>query len=184
MEHVVLLDPTGVAVGSAAKEEVHTGATPLHLAFSCYVLDGAGRLLVSRRALSKKTWPGVWTNSFCGHPAPGEPLEDAVHRRAREELGARVTDLRLVLPEFRYRATDDSGVVENEICPVFVARFDDDGGLEPEPSEVAATTWTDPTALSRAVEAAPFAFSPWMRLQLPQLLDSLAPGSARRGGPE
>jgi len=182
MEHVVLLDADGVALGSAAKAEVHTTTTPLHLAFSCYVLDGAGRVLVTRRALAKTTWPGVWTNSVCGHPAPGEPLEAAVRRRAHEELGARLLDMRLVLPDFRYRATDDGGLVENEVCPVLVARFDDDGGLAPHPLEVAATAWTDPAALALAVESAPFAFSPWMRLQLPHLRNALTTAPAHRGG--
>lgn len=180
MEHVVLLDESGRATGTADKAEIHTGSTPLHLAFSCYVLDGTGRLLVTRRALSKLTWPGVWTNSFCGHPAPGEPIKDAVHRRAAEELGAHVNDVRLILPDFRYRATDDSGIVENELCPVFVARLADDAGLAPHPHEVAATAWVEPSALATAVAAAPFAFSPWMRLQLPAIVPVLTSGDTPR----
>jgi len=141
MEHVVLLDPEGTAIGSAAKSEIHHGDTPLHLAFSCYLLDARGRLLVTRRAM--------------------------------DELGAQIRGVRCVLPDFRYRARDDSGIVENELCPVFVARLDDESGLAPHPREVAATAWVDPAALATAVAAAPFAFSPWMRLQLPEVLDVL-----------
>lgn len=178
MEHVVLLDPTGSAIGSADKAAVHTTATPLHLAFSCYLLDATGRLLVTRRALSKLTWPGVWTNSFCGHPTPGELPEEAVSRRAMEELGADITALECVLPDFRYRAVDDSGVVENEVCPVFVARLAEDSSLAPHPYEVGATAWVDPEALAEAVASAPFAFSPWMRLQLPQILEVLTGAAA------
>ncbi len=168
MEHVVLLDESGRPIGTAPKAEVHSATTPLHLAFSCYVLDDDGRMLVSRRALTKATWPGVWTNAFCGHPASGESLEDAVHRRAREELGTRVRDVELVLPDFRYEARDDSGIVENEICPVHLARLD--APLAPYAGEVMATAWVPAEALATAVREAPFAFSPWLRLQLPDVL--------------
>ena len=81
-ELVVLVDDEGRQVGTAAKASVHTAETPLHLGFSCYLFDDAGRVLLTRRALNKKTWPGVWTNSVCGHPAPDEEPEDAVRRRA------------------------------------------------------------------------------------------------------
>ena len=164
---VQLVDDSGTPVGTAPKSAVHTADTPLHLAFSCHVHDGAGRLLVTRRALTKPTWPGVWTNSFCGHPAPAEPLEDALRRRAREELGLELADVSLILPGFRYRATDASGTVENEICPVFRARAEADP--VPAPDEVCEWQWTTADRLRSAVVAAPYAFSPWLRLQLQQL---------------
>lgn len=167
MDEVTLLSPDGVAIGVRSKEAVHTTDTPLHLAFSCHVLDQDGRLLVTRRALSKRTWPGVWTNSFCGHPRPGEDMIDAVHRRAQYELGLEVTDVTLVLPDYRYRAVDASGIVENEICPVHVARAA--GPLSPDPDEVAEWAWADPSEFADSVTGAPFAFSPWLVEQLPQL---------------
>ncbi|WP_193314876.1 isopentenyl-diphosphate Delta-isomerase [Georgenia thermotolerans] len=163
-EEVVLLDDAGRPVGLADKARVHTDHTPLHLAFSCHVLDGAGRVLVTRRALSKLTWPGVWTNAFCGHPAPGERVEDAITRRGRFELGLEVPRADEVLPDFRYRAVDASGVVENEICPVYLTRVTADP--VPEPTEVAEYRWVEAADLVAAVRAAPFAFSPWLGLQL------------------
>jgi isopentenyl-diphosphate Delta-isomerase len=166
-EHVVLLSDDGEPIGTAPKSSVHTADTPLHLAFSCHVRDALGRLLVTRRALSKTTWPGVWTNSFCGHPSPGEDLEAAVARRAWDELGVTLTDLRLVLPTFRYRATDAGGVVENEICPVYTAVTLDD--VQPDPDEVAEFRWIDAADLEVAVSMAPWAFSPWLNLQLVEL---------------
>lgn len=167
MDEVTLLSPDGVAIGALSKAAVHTTDTPLHLAFSCHVLDRDGRLLVTRRALSKLTWPGVWTNSFCGHPRPGEDMLDAVHRRAHDELGLRITELSLVIPDYRYRAVDASGIVENEICPVHVAIAD--GPLSPDPDEVSEWAWVDPAEFAGAVTGAPFAFSPWLVEQLPRL---------------
>ena len=121
-ELVVLLDDAGRSIGAAPKSEVHHGATPLHLAFSCYLFDDTGRVLLTRRALAKRAFPGIWTNSFCGHPGPDESIPGAVTRRAHEELGVDIAELRCVLPDFRYRAVDAGGVLENEICPVFTAR--------------------------------------------------------------
>ena len=138
-ELVVLLDDDGTPIGTAPKATVHHGSTPLHLAFSCYVFDEAGRLLVTQRALGKPTFPGVWTNTVCGHPGPGEDMVDALRRRARDELGIAVEDVTVVLPEFRYDATMPNGVRENEICPVFVATTRDQ--VTPNPDEVEAVDW-------------------------------------------
>jgi isopentenyl-diphosphate delta-isomerase len=164
---VVLLDEDGNEIGTAPKNSVHGADTSLHLAFSCYVFNERGQVLITRRALTKKTWPGVWTNSFCGHPAPAETLADAVHRRAEFELGLDLVGVDLALPLFRYRATDSSGIVENEVCPVYLARAA--GDPVPNPDEVMEYTWTDPDSLRRSVLASPFAFSPWMVLQMRQL---------------
>jgi isopentenyl-diphosphate Delta-isomerase len=166
-ESVVLLAEDGTPVGTADKFTVHTADTPLHLAFSCHVQNTAGDLLVTRRALTKKTWPGVWTNSFCGHPGPSESFEDAIARRAARELGLEITDVSPVLPDFRYRAVDASGIVENEICPVFRAVAVSDP--VPAPDEVAEWAWVPEERLRAAVEAAPFAFSPWLGWQLAAL---------------
>ncbi|PLA11830.1 isopentenyl-diphosphate Delta-isomerase [Corynebacterium riegelii] len=164
-EEVILLNNDGSPIGTADKAVIHTGDTPLHLAFSCWLFNEDGQLLLTRRALGKKTWPGVWTNSFCGHPAPGETPEEAVYRRATFELGLQreaFASLELVLPNFQYRAVDASGVVENEICPVFVARLTADAQIQPNPDEVCESAWITPGGLSAAIEAAPFVFSPWL----------------------
>lgn len=166
-DQVVLLDDAGRAIGTAAKSTVHDADTALHLAFSCHVVDSDGQVLVTRRALSKSTWPGVWTNSFCGHPRPGEDMLDAVHRRAEFELGLTLTEVELVLPEFRYRATDASGIVEHELCPVYVARAADQPALNPH--EVQDARWVDPANLAISLITTPWAFSPWLVLQAPQL---------------
>lgn len=168
-ELVVLLDEQANPIGTAAKSEVHHSQTPLHLAFSCYVLDPAGRLLVTQRALHKKTWPGSWTNTCCGHPAPQETVEEAVRRRVRQELGIELDDLRAVLPEFRYRAVMTDGTVENEVCPVFVARCADPTSVDADPDEVAAYEWQDWTQFRDEVLTGQREVSPWCQLQLREL---------------
>ncbi len=165
-EQVVLLDEEGHAVGTADKLGVHHAATPLHLAFSCYLFDGAGNVLLTRRADDKRTFPGVWTNSCCGHPAPGEPLADAVRRRVEQELGTHLADLRLVLPRFRYRAEQD-GVVENEMCPVYVALAP--GPVDPDPTEVGETAWEPWADFRGAVLSGAREVSVWCREQVEQL---------------
>jgi isopentenyl-diphosphate delta-isomerase len=164
---VVLLDDDGHSTGAHPRSTVHHATTPLHLAFSCYLFDADGRLLVTRRALSKRTWPGVWTNAFCGHPRPAESMPDAVRRHARHELGIDVDDLEIALPDFRYSATDANGVVENEVCPVWFASTATP--IRPHPDEVVDLRWVDRAELERAVTAAPWAFSPWMVAQMSQL---------------
>lgn len=166
-EQVVLVDEAGRATGVQDKATVHHAATPLHLAFSCYVFDAEGRVLVTQRALSKVTWPGVWTNSVCGHPGPGEDLAEAVRRRASQELGLELGDVRLVLPGFRYRAVMDNGVVENELCPVFVARATGPERLDPD--EVEAADWVAWETFRDEVRAGVRGVSPWCATQVADL---------------
>jgi isopentenyl-diphosphate delta-isomerase len=168
VELVVLLDDDGRPCGAAPKADVHHSDTPLHLAFSCWLVDRSGRTLLTRRAAAKRTWPGAWTNSFCGHPAPGERIEHAVHRRAHGELGTRISEPVVVLPDFRYRAVMDDGTVENEICPVYVAELL--GQPEPNPAEVSDLRWVPYADLSAAVGAEPSSYSPWMLEQFDALL--------------
>lgn len=168
-ELVVLVDDTGHAIGTAPKASVHHRTTPLHLAFSCYLFDPAGRLLLTQRALHKPTWPGVWTNSFCGHPGPGEDIFEAVRRRAQQELGLELDHLQLTLPRFRYDATMADGTRENEVCPVFTAVSDLDA--RPDACEVAALEWVDWEDFGNDVRAGVGSFSPWSVRQVRELAD-------------
>lgn len=99
-EHVILLNAQGVPTGTLEKYAAHTADTLLHLAFSSWLFNAKGQLLVTRRALSKKAWPGVWTNSVCGHPQLGESSEDAVIRRCRYELAWKLRLLNLSILTF------------------------------------------------------------------------------------
>jgi isopentenyl-diphosphate delta-isomerase len=170
MENVILLDESGNARGHHDKRTVHNAETPLHLAFSCYIFNAGGQLLVTRRSLRKQTWPGVWTNSVCGHPQEAEPVMAAVSRRAAHELGLVLDEVRLLLPAFRYRAELD-GVVENEMCPVFSASVSAEP--RPDPDEVDMVRWMPWAGFLRAA-ADDESFSPWCREQA-ALLDRLGP---------
>ncbi|MFI6500035.1 isopentenyl-diphosphate Delta-isomerase [Nonomuraea typhae] len=166
-EHVVLVDSTGNAIGTAPKTSVHGLDTPRHLAFSSYVFDEAGRVLLTRRAAHKATWPAVWTNSCCGHPMPGEALEQAVLRRLAHELGLVVEHADLLLPGFGYRAVMDNGIVENELCPVYRVLTKD--AVSANPDEVDGVLWMPWQEFTEGVGSNLLAISPWCREQLPLL---------------
>ena len=175
-ELVVLLDDHGRATGTQDKATVHHGATPLHLAFSAYLVDPEGALLVTQRAPTKATFAGVWTNSVCGHPGPGEALDAAARRRALDELGVTVGELRLVLPEFAYVA-EMGGMVENERCPVFVG-FLPTRELALDPGEVGGAEWVPWATFAAEVLDGRRAVSSWCREQVEQLV-ALGPDPAR-----
>lgn len=166
-EDVILVDSAGNQIGTAAKAAVHHRNTPLHLAFSAYVVDGNGAVLLTRRAHSKRTWPGELTNSCCGHPMPGEPMVDAVFRRVRKELGLKVVDVDLILPWFSYHARMATGTAENEVCPVF--RVTTIGSVQPDAAEVGWTGWVSWTQLHTGVTDGSLQVSPWCRAQVAQL---------------
>ncbi|ANZ43591.1 isopentenyl-diphosphate delta-isomerase [Lentzea guizhouensis] len=186
MEQVVLLAEDGSAIGVEDKAVVHHADTPLHLAFSSYVFDSAGNTVLTRRALHKKTFPGLWTNTCCGHPLPEEDMAQAVLRRLRDELGMSCAEPELLLPAFRYRAEMD-GVVENEMCPVFRVLSDDEPN--PNPDEVDSTERVPWTEFAESALNGTRVISPWSRLQIAELVklgpDPLAwPVADRAGLPE
>lgn len=168
-DNVVLVNRFGEPIGQCPRRNVHQRTTPLHLAFSLYLFDSSGRVLLTRRSLTKVAWPGVWTNTCCGHPRAAETLSDAVRRRLEEELGVEVVDLACVLPDFRYSAVDAGGVQENEICPVFSGLLPAYARILPDPAEVMEHAWVDWDQLATAAAATPFVFSPWATKQIPML---------------
>ena len=141
-EHVVLVDEQNNRLGLEDKYKVHTADTPLHRGFSLFIINKQGELLLQQRSDSKIAWPGVWSNSVCGHPADGETPQEAAKRRAKFELGIDIEldSIYLILPKYQYKF-EYNGIVENEICPV-MAVF---GEFEPKPNpdEVKDTRWIE-----------------------------------------
>jgi len=170
-EVVVVLDARGRPVGTLPKARAHHADTPFHLAFSCHVVDASGRVLLTRRAATKPTWPATWTNACCGHPAPGETLRQAVTRRLAQELGLTPVRMGLALPDFTYRA-EQGGVVEHELCPVVIAEVDAEPA--PDPDEVDDLAWVTWEAVVGRVGTRPESLSPWSVRQVRRLTE-LAP---------
>jgi isopentenyl-diphosphate delta-isomerase len=167
-ELIVLADEDGTPIGSAEKCSSHHADTPLHLGVSCYVFDLDGRFLATRRSRRKRVWPGVWTNSVCGHPAPGESFIAAIERRLEQELGMVASSIELVLARHVYRAPPFRGIVEHEFCPVYVARATREPC--PNPTEVADCRWMSWREFVRAAESdTANSFSWWCKNQIKEI---------------
>jgi geranylgeranyl diphosphate synthase type I len=150
---------------------VHTDHTPLHMGLSCYVVDGHGQVLLTRRAASKRTWPSTWSNACCGHPRPGESLRQAVERHLRDELGLAPLAMGLALADFTYRAVMADGTVEHELCPVVVVTVDQVPVLAADEADAAAwVTWAE--LVDRATST-PDSLSPWSVRQVHALAASV-----------
>jgi len=160
-DHVILVDAADREVGTAPKLEAHRAGL-LHRAFSVFVFDHAGALLLQRRARAKYHSGGLWTNTCCGHPRPGEPVAAAARRRLREEMGF-ACDL-TVVGTFTYRAAVGGGLVENESDHVFVGRHD--GVPVPDPAEIEAWKRSSVPDLLRALRRTPHHFTAWFPLAL------------------
>jgi isopentenyl-diphosphate delta-isomerase len=151
-EHVVLVDQQDREIGTEEKLAAHRRGV-LHRAFSVFVFDGKGRLLLQRRAAGKYHSAGLWSNTCCGHPRPGEPTDRAARRRLLEEMGF---DCPLTpVFSFIYRADLGAGLSEHELDHVFIGRHA--GAVRPDPSEV----------------------SEWRAVPMGELLDDLAQNPAR-----
>jgi len=163
-EMVVLVDEEDREVGTGEKVAVHR-AGKLHRAFSVFVVDAAGRVLLQRRAPGKYHSPGLWSNTCCGHPRPGESVAAGAHRRLREEMGF---DGPLSYAfRFVYRA-ELGDLTEHELDHVFVGSFA--GHAAPDPTEVVEWRTAPVPALQADLAAHPSAYTIWLRPALEGLL--------------
>lgn len=160
MENVVLVDEQNNQIGAADKATVHSTITPLHRGFSVFIFNSKKELLITQRALTKRTFPGVWSNTVCGHPLPDEAVETAAMRRLKDELGLDITNVKVVAP-YRYRFADNNGIVENEICPILIGYTDHNP--TPNAQEIANWRWIKWEDFLKEIEINPNPYSPWSR---------------------
>ncbi|MFO0690347.1 MAG: isopentenyl-diphosphate Delta-isomerase [Myxococcota bacterium] len=165
-ERVVLVDERDRPIGTAEKLAAHRDGGLLHRAFSIFLFDREGRMLLQQRAAAKYHFPSLWTNACCSHPRPGETVEAAAHRRLFEELG--VEAVLVPLFSFVYRAEDRvSGLVEREFDHVFAGRIESEPRLCPD--EVSAVAYEAFEVVERRCLARPDDFTPWFQLALREL---------------
>jgi isopentenyl-diphosphate Delta-isomerase len=177
-ERVILVDHADTAIGTAPKLAAHRHGL-LHRALSVFVLDADGRLLIQRRAAGKYHSAGLWANTCCSHPRPGETTVDAAHRRLREEMGFDC-DLDPV-GAFEYRADVGAGLIEHEYDHLFMGRWG--GTPRPDAQEVAGWRWAHPDELFTWIRARPADFAAWFPLALrePDVHRALRPRATPTG---
>lgn len=158
-ESLILVDEHDRVLGHRSKAECHHGEGMLHRAFSLFIFNGAGELLLQRRSAQKRLWPLYWSNSCCSHPRAGETMEEAIHRRLYQELGV-ASELRYLF-KFRYHARYADEGAEHELCWVYIGITRDRVTINT--NEIAEWRFIEPTALDAEITAEPEAFTPWLR---------------------
>ena len=167
-ESLIRVDAADRVIGSASKFECHQGAGLLHRAFSVFLFNAEGHLLLQQRAAGKLLWPGYWSNSCCSHPRWNETMEDAVARRIAEELGlTAISSGPQFLYKFEYQAHFGDIGSEHELCSVFRAHSD----AEPQvnATEIAAWRWIHPDQLDTELTTHPDTYTPWLHLEWKRL---------------
>lgn len=165
---LIRVDHEDREIGFATKEQCHRGDGLLHRAFSVFLFDRAGRLLLQQRSADKPLWPLYWSNSCCSHPRRGETTAAAASRRIREELGIGC-ELRF-LYKFEYRAAFGDVGTEHEICSVFAGFSEESPRIDSR--EIAAWRHVEARALDAEIQAEPQHFTPWLKLEWAEIRTS------------
>lgn len=158
---LILVDSNDEETGQLSKAECHQGNGTLHRAFSAFLFNDKGELLLQQRSGNKPLWPLIWANSCCSHPRAGESTDAAAVRRVKEELGLDVSLEYLF--KFEYHAQYDASGAEHELCWVFAGHFD--GMPEVDPEEVADWRFISPDDLTDEIMNNPGIYSPWLKIE-------------------
>lgn len=168
-EPLILVDSDDREIGALDKSACHDGSGILHRAFSLFVFNPAGELLMQQRAAGKRLWPLYWSNSCCSHPRVGERMDEAVHRRLEQELGL-TARLRFVY-KFEYEARYDDLGSEHELCWVYVGCTRDEPVINT--TEISDWRWVAPDVLGRELKENDRRFTPWFKLEWARLTEEL-----------
>ena len=169
-EALILVDAQDNEIGSLDKSSCHDGSGVLHRAFSLFIFNAAGELLLQKRGEDKRLWPGYWSNSCCSHPRVGETMADAVQRRCAQELGFS-TNLQLIY-KFEYSAQFEDLGSEHELCWVYVGQHD--GALDVNGAEISEVQWLAPDVLDNELQTNASSYTPWFKLEWDRLRTEFA----------
>ncbi len=164
MQQVILVDEQDKPIGMAEKMEAHQKGL-LHRAFSVFIFDSKGRMLLQQRAKKKYHGGDLWTNACCSHPSADELIQDAAERRLMQELGF-TTSLQKIF-EFMYRAEVENDLIENEYDHVFAGEYD--GAINPNPIEVSDYCYKEITDVKKSLSEHPKRFTFWFKLAFPKI---------------
>jgi isopentenyl-diphosphate Delta-isomerase len=163
-QEVILVNEQDEAIGTMNKMEAHEKGL-LHRAFSVFIFDSKGRMLLQQRAAEKYHGAHLWTNACCSHPFPGEDVYKAAERRLREELGFAAPLHELF--SFTYKAEVENNLVEHEFDHVFAGKYD--GSIQPHPQEVSDFVYEEMSEIKKQIETEPLRFTSWFKIAFPRI---------------
>lgn len=160
-ELLILVDENDLEIGNLSKEKCHQGEGKLHRAFSIFLVNSAGKILMQRRSRQKQLWPNYWSNSCCSHPRKGESILQAAHRRLEQELDLQSELLELY--QFEYSARYKKVGSERELCTVFVGYSD--GPVSVNRNEISEWRWLDPQEIDEWLTCGDKPITPWFQME-------------------
>ncbi|MBI1779882.1 MAG: isopentenyl-diphosphate Delta-isomerase [Sphingobacteriales bacterium] len=172
MTEVILVNELDEQVGTMEKMEAHEKAI-LHRAFSVFIFNSKGEMLLQQRAIKKYHSGGLWTNACCSHPLPGEETIAAAKRRLNEELGF-TTDLKKAF-QFTYKAPFDNGLTEHEYDHVFTGKYE--GSINPDKEEVSDYCYKPMEEIEETLQSHPKKYTVWFHIAFPQLKQWMQSGN-------
>ena len=164
MEKVILVNEQDEQTGTIEKMEAHRKAL-LHRAFSVFIFNEKGEMLLQQRAMGKYHSPGLWTNACCSHPRPGESVEEAAGRRLKEEMGIEVKIEKIF--DFIYKTEFDNGLTEFEFDHVYTGTYS--GNLQPDKQEVKDYCFRSVADIEEDLKNRPEKYTSWFKIALPLL---------------